>query len=94
MGVNTLPTKIKYKVMKGNAHIINIDGDYERKITTMAFPKKWTKKMIKYWLINNHYPIENEHYHINSMCDCTGEVHSIYVDYKKNHVIFTEYYDV
>lgn len=94
MDINTLSKKVKDKIKKGNAHIINVDGDYDRTITTMAFPKKWSKKMIKYWLINNYYPIENEYYHITSMYDCTGQVHKVYVDYKKNHVTFTEYYDV
>ena len=94
MDINRLPQKIKDKVKKASVQIINTDWDYESKTTTLAFPKKWSKKMIKYWLVQNHYPIENEHYHISSMYDCTGEVHSVYVDYRKNRVTFTEYYDV
>lgn len=94
MNVNTLSLKVKDKIKRASVQIINVDGDYDRKITTLAFPKKWSKKMIKYWLVQNHYPIENEYYHITSMYDCTGQVHTVYVDYKKNHVTFTEYYDV
>ena len=94
MDINTLSVKVKDKIKRASIQIIKTDGDYDRKTTTLAFPKKWSKKMIKYWLIQNHYPIENEYYHITSMYDCTGEVHTVYVDYKKNHVTFTECYDV
>ena len=86
--------KIKEIKKLKNAHVIDIDGDYDKKTTTLAFPKKWSKKMIKRWLLLNYYPIETEHYHISSMYDCTGKVHTVYVDYRKNHVTFTEYYDV
>ena len=43
---------------------INVDGNVDKRITTIRFNKKWTNEKIKNWLFDNDYPVESKNIRI------------------------------
>ena len=73
---------------------INVDGNVDKRITTIRFNKKWTNEKIKNWLYENDYPIESDNIRICTPYDCSGQVHKINFVLKNQVATITEYFDV
>lgn len=86
--------RLERKVNGYKKIIIEKDGDYDRNIIRIIFPKGTKMKFKKDWLKRNDYPIKTEHYKISSAYDCTGEIHTVYVNHKANVVEIESLYDV
>lgn len=85
---------IKYQDEKRKVEIIKYWGDYERTEIILKFPKGCSKQFKRKFLIKNNFPLNNRYYRINSPYDCTGQLHSEYVDFKKDKYRIVKCYDV
>lgn len=86
--------KLERKANNYKKIIIEKDGDYDRSIIRIIFPKGTKMKFKKAWLKNNDYPTKTYHMNSSSLYDCTGEIHTVTVNYKANIVEIESLYDV
>lgn len=86
--------KMQRKVNGYKKIIVEHDNDYDRLETVVTFPKGTKKSFKMKWLENNDYPLSNEHFHIDSMYDCTGKVCSIRVEHKGNKYTVVRHLDL
>lgn len=86
--------KFAEELGRREVHVINKEQVDNIKTITFSFPKKWNRYMQKHWLQAMDLPTEDQYFNTGWDYDCTGSIYKRLVDYKKNHVTITNYYDI
>lgn len=86
---------LKYYISRNTCYKkINVeyDGEYGEENIKIQFPPNTKKSFIYKWLEVND--LLTEHFHIDSMYDCTGRLVSRYTNIRNNTVYIHKTYDV
>jgi len=88
--------KNKLRNINGGKNInINEYGSCDERVMVVTFPIGTSKQFKRNWLIKNSFPTHDKFFNRNScIYDCSGELVSIYVNYKQHKVIITNIYDM